>query len=113
MTVTIDGGTGTNHPGTQAPADTEHPFGWDEISWFAHQPYSYRGWWLQYAVDWLKQNDPIGHFEMPLMRCLCDPSFPDRPTISYYDASGGLPNQLGFAQEAEIKQIWTAQEEPG
>ena len=64
--------------------DLAHPFGWDEISWFAHQPAGYRDYFLGYVVGWLAANDPAGHFEMPLMRCLCDSAFPKlgvrRPT---------------------------------
>ena len=40
--VELDNYDCTVHPGVQDPKDTFHPFGWDEISWFAHQPSEYR-----------------------------------------------------------------------
>ena len=58
--------------------DTFHPFGWDEISWFSHQPSAYRSYFLRYAAGWLAANDPKGHFEMPFERNLCDSKFNGR-----------------------------------
>ena len=86
--------------------DSFHPFGWDEISWFAHQPPRYRNYWLGYAAGFLAENDPAGHFEMPFMRNLCDDKFPGAPDSNYYDASSN-----SFGQENAIKKIW-AQQDP-
>ena len=47
--VELDNYGCTNHPGVPFLNDTFHPFGWDEISWFAHQPDEYRNWWLGYG----------------------------------------------------------------
>jgi hypothetical protein len=109
--VELDNYDCTTHPGVQAPGDTFHPFGWDEISWFAHQPPQYRNNWLAYAAEWLAQNDPKGQFEMPLMRCLCDAQFPklNRSSSTFYDASSELPaSDGGFDQEHAMAKIWGA-----
>jgi hypothetical protein len=103
--VELDNYDCTNHPGTQDPKDLSHPFGWDEISWFAHQPAKYRDKWLAYVVEWLKRNDPVGHFEMPGLRCLCDQHFENRTDVNHYSASGQDP--IGFSQEAAIKAAWS------
>eukprot|EP00040_Diaphanoeca_grandis_P011034 m.56471 g.56471 ORF g.56471 m.56471 type:complete len:433 (-) comp22251_c0_seq2:52-1350(-) len=106
--VELDNYDATNHPGVQDPKDTFHPFGYDEISWFAHQPPAYRDWWLGYAASWLAQNDPAGHFEMPALRPLSDGVFSTRPNIDYYDATN---TGDGFGQESAIAAIWTAQDQ--
>jgi len=90
--------------------DTFHPFGWDEISWFAHQPDEYRNWWLGYAANWLSTNDPKGHFEMPFLRGVCDPvTLPGLPKpVRTYDASSTAAAG-GFGQEEAVKTLWDAQ----
>jgi hypothetical protein len=40
-------------------------WGYDEISWFAHQPKEYREMWLRYAWNWVRDTDPNGYLEMP------------------------------------------------
>jgi len=40
-------------------------WGYDEISWFAHQSKEYRTKWLWYAYNWIQSTDPNGHLEMP------------------------------------------------
>lgn len=79
------------------------PWGWDEISWYAKQPESYRNEWLRYAWDWIKKNDPNGHFEMPGLRGICCPN----ETNNIYRAntrSNACP--YGYNQEETIKEIW-------
>ena len=91
----------------QDPADLAHPFGWDEISWFAHRTVGEQAKWLQYATRWLWSHDPAGHFEMPAQRALCDSHFAHRPDIQYFSASGTI-GQGGFAQEQTIRSIWNS-----
>lgn len=111
--VEFDNGGCTNHPGVawQNNSWGSGVWGWDEISWFAHQPSAYRNMWLSYAVQWLRKNDAAGHFEMALRRGLCDGKFgkayEGRPDTWEYDASSELPT--GFAQEAVIAQLWAKQ----
>ena len=103
--VELDNYDCTNHPGIQDPKDTAHPFGWDEISWYAHQPTAYRNQWLLDSVTWLQRNDAAGHLEMPGMRCLCDPTFKNRSNVGYYSASSGV-DPVGFDQEEAIVAAW-------
>jgi hypothetical protein len=103
--VELDNYDCTNHPGTQDPGDLFHPFGWDEISWFAHQTPKYQSSWLIQAVAWLTHTDPSGYFEMPGIRPLCDNIFKNHSSIDYYYASKAA-GQGGFAQEDTIRQIW-------
>jgi hypothetical protein len=45
-------------------------WGYDEVAWFAHQPEEYRNEWLQYAWDWVRQNDPNGWVQFVTRRTL-------------------------------------------
>lgn len=78
-------------------------WGYDEISWFAHQSRDYRNRWLRYAWDWVRQHDPDGFLQMPGSRCLHCPVdgqwwyFANMP-------SAAVPN--GFGQEDTIREIW-------
>ena len=103
--VELDNYDCTNHPGIQDPNDTAHPFGWDEISWYAHQSVEYRNSWLLESVKWLQLNDPVGYLEMPGMRCLCDSTFVDHINVGYYSASSGV-DPVGFDQEDAIVAAW-------
>ena len=80
--VELDNYGCTNHPGVQLANDTFHPFGWDEISWFAHQPSSYRSYFLHYAAGWLAANDPKGMSSVSMIRNFCRAFSPDTDTSS-------------------------------
>jgi len=83
-------------------------WGWDEMSWFAHQPEAYRNQWLRYAWGWVREHDPNGHLQMPGSRCLSDPpTDEDGHRIGWYHAnptSHAVPD--GFNQEDTIRAIW-------
>jgi len=80
-------------------------WGYDEISWFAHQPADYRNYWLKYAWNWIRKTDPSGYLQMPGARTLANPVngknwyWANTPTQK-------VPN--AFGQEETIKKIWTA-----
>jgi hypothetical protein len=79
-------------------------WGYDEISWFAHQDKEYRANWLRYAVDWVKENDPHGYVQMPARRTLAAPL---EGNIRIYRAnrrSAVCPG--GFDMEQAIREIW-------
>lgn len=80
-------------------------WGYDEITWFAHQPKEYRAHWLAYAWDWLAKTDPNGHLEMPGSRTERSPLDGQR---WYYanDPSPATPEGLG--DEEAIKSVWEA-----
>jgi hypothetical protein len=81
-------------------------WGYDEISWFAHQPEPYRNDWLRYAWEWLREHDRNGHLQMPASRCLAAPVNKD---ISWYWANNRSPAvPTGFGQEDTIRSIWQA-----
>lgn len=81
-------------------------WGYDEISWFAHQEQSYRNDWLLYAWSWVRQHDPNGFLQMPGSRVLhapvdnCSWYYANRPCQS-------VPH--GFGQEETIAAIWAEQ----
>lgn len=80
-------------------------WGYDEISWFAHQPEAYRNEWLRYAWNWVREHDPAGYLQMPGNRCLHSPV----DGKSWYFAnppSKAVPD--GFNQEETIRAIWAA-----
>ena len=78
-------------------------WGWDEISWLAIQPESYRNEWLKYAHRWLRDNDPDGHLEMPGMRVItCD----NETDGSYRANTKSSDCPIGYSQEATIKSLW-------
>ncbi|HWY74292.1 MAG TPA: hypothetical protein VN281_01680 [Verrucomicrobiae bacterium] len=76
-------------------------WGYDEITWFAHQTKDYRGNWLRYAWDWVRTNDLNGHLEMPGSRTATSPD-----TRWYFANNPGpqVPNGLG--DEEAIRDIW-------
>ncbi len=85
------------------PSGTLYPWGYDEITWFARQSEEYRNAWLRYAVQWLKEHDPIGYLEMPGSRCL-SPSAQNQTWYFANTRSAATPG--GFNQEETIKTLW-------
>ena len=87
----------------EATLNSHFIWGRDEISWFSLQDESYRNEWLKYAYDWIKQNDPDGHLQMPGNRMITCPN----ETNGYYHAntkSEACP--VGYSQEETIKELW-------
>jgi hypothetical protein len=76
-------------------------WGYDEISWFAHQTKDYRAHWLQYAWDWVRTTDPNGFLEMPGSRTISS-----RDIHWYFanDPGPAVPN--GFGDEDAIRAVW-------
>ena len=100
--VEIDNWGVSKHPG-EAKAGGIWIWGYDEITWFAHQAQPYRSNWLAYARDWVRQTDPNGYLQMPGSRTLSSP----RDGRRWYYAnrpSASLPDGLG--DEDAIKAIW-------
>jgi hypothetical protein len=80
-------------------------WGYDEITWFAHQSKEYRANWLRYAWDWVQQTDPNGHLQMPGSRTLASPR--DRQRWYYANTpSQAVPD--GSGDEEAIRAIWEA-----
>jgi hypothetical protein len=79
-------------------------WGYDEMSWFAHQDEAYRNRWLRYAWAWVRANDPNGFLQMPGSRVLHAP-VDDRHWYHANTRSAAVAG--GFSQEAVIKAIWS------
>ena len=79
-------------------------WGYDEISWFAHQDEKYRNNWLHYAFKWIKEHDSNGHLQMPTRRILAAPTEGNVRMFSANKSSEACPN--GFNVEQTIKAIW-------
>jgi hypothetical protein len=100
--VEIDNWGVSKQPG-QAKAGGIWIWGYDEISWFAHQSQEYRAHWLRYAWDWVRQADSNGHLQMPGSRTLAGPVERRR----WYYANHPSPSVPdGFGDEEAIRAIW-------
>ncbi len=100
--VEIDNWGVSKQPG-QPKAGGIWVWGYDEITWFAHQNQQYRSNWLAYARDWVRRTDPNGFLEMPGSRTLAYPVEGQR----WYSANN--PSSVapgGFGDEAAIGSIW-------
>jgi hypothetical protein len=100
--VEIDNWGVSKQPG-QAKAGGIWIWGYDEITWFAHQSQSYRSNWLHYAWDWVRQTDTNAFLQMPGSRTLVSPL--DRKRW-YYANQPGPSVPEGFGDEAAIRAIW-------
>jgi hypothetical protein len=76
-------------------------WGYDEITWFAHQSKDYRAKWLQYAWDWVRKTDSNGYLQMPGSRTAVSPD-----TRWYFanNPSAAVPNGMG--DEEAIREVW-------
>jgi hypothetical protein len=78
-------------------------WGYDEISWFAHQTKEYRTRWLWYAYNWIQETDPNCHLEMPGSRQTTSP-LDKKSWYSANNASAAIPD--GHGDEDTIRDIW-------
>ena len=78
-------------------------WGYDEITWFSLQPEADRNSFLDYAVKWIKVNDPTGNLEMPGRRVV---STTTGGKIYRANTAAGNMATYGYSQESTIKQIW-------
>jgi hypothetical protein len=87
-------------------------WGYDEITWFAHQDKQYRAAWLRYAWNWVRTTDPNGYLEMPGSRTITNGHFKapgdgtPRPWYHANNASAAVPNGMG--DQETIRAIWAA-----
>ncbi|MFP4192498.1 MAG: hypothetical protein ACLFU6_10550 [Candidatus Hydrogenedentota bacterium] len=89
-------------------------WGYDEIAWFARQSERYRNEFLNYAWNWIRENDPHGWLQFPARRTLGNAPVErefgsERIQTHMYRAntqSKDVP--VGFNQEKTIKAIWEA-----
>ncbi|MCQ2142539.1 MAG: hypothetical protein MJY56_00565 [Bacteroidales bacterium] len=93
----------TDKPG-QYSADGYHVWGFDEISWFANCEEEYQKEFIRYAVNWFKENDPMGHLEMPGLRLAVGAFNPDHDPYRCNNTSEACPNGRGL--EDTIKELF-------
>ena len=102
--VEIDNWGASRQPG-QAKAGGIWVWGYDEITWFAHQSREYRSNWLRYAWDWVQRTDPNGRLQMPGSRTVRSPL----DQMRWYYANNPSPSvPEGLGDEEAIRAIWTA-----
>ncbi|HEX4168179.1 MAG TPA: hypothetical protein VHZ55_22150 [Bryobacteraceae bacterium] len=102
--VELDNWGASKHPG-QPRMGGNWVWGYDEITWFAHQSQQYRSDWLRYAWNWVRETDPNGYLEMPGSRTMRSPL--DHRSWYYANApSAAVPE--GLDDEKAIQAIWAA-----
>lgn len=84
-------------------------WGYEEVTWLAHQPAEYSNQWLRYAYDWLNENDPNGNLQMP-------GSIPmgihrDGERLWYRANTRSEASPDSFGQEDAIYAIWHGNDE--
>jgi hypothetical protein len=102
--VEIDNWGASRTPG-QPRAGGIWVWGYDEITWFAHQSKEYRANWLKYARDWVRTTDPNGHLQMPGSRTMRSPLDGKR---WYYANTPSPAVPEGLGDEDAIRAIWAA-----
>lgn len=102
--VEIDNWGVSRTPG-QAKAGGIWIWGYDEITWFAHQSQAYRSHWLHYAWSWVRKTDPNGFLQMPGSRTLSSPLDKMR---WYYANQPGPKVPDGLDDEGTIGAVWAA-----
>lgn len=105
--VEIDNWGVSRQPG-QAKAGGIWIWGYDEISWFAHQGQTYRSNWLNYAWNWVRQTDTNAHLQMPGSRTVAGAVNGKR---WYYANKPGPAVPDGFGDEETIAAIWSNDQE--
>ncbi|MEN6308996.1 MAG: hypothetical protein ABFD91_14705 [Anaerohalosphaeraceae bacterium] len=102
--VEIDNWGVSSTPG-QARSGSIWIWGYDEITWFAHQSKDYRAQWLRYAWDWVRRTDSNGYLQMPGSRTLRSP----KDNLRWYYANNPGPAiPEGFGDEVAIAAIWAS-----
>lgn len=102
--VELDNWGVSKHPG-QPNQGGNWVWGYDEITWFAHQNKQYRSDWLRYAWNWVRQTDSNGYLEMPGSRTMTSPL--DHRRWYYANASSSaIP--AGLDDEEAIRAIWAS-----
>ena len=92
----------SRHPGeSNAKGEFNWVWGYDEITWFAHQTKEYRASWLRYAWDWVRRTDPNGYLEMPGSRTATSAD-----TRWYFANHASLAVPTGLGDEDAIQAVW-------
>ncbi len=104
--VELDNYGVSNHPGKpNAAGRFNWVWGYDEISWFAHQSQPYRSNWLDCAQEWVRKTDANGYLDMPGSRTATSP-LDHRRWYFANNPSPAVPDGLG--DEEAIHAFWAA-----
>ena|GEM_PF-3030460 len=98
-----------HNSGQQAKAGGIWVWGYDEITWFAHQSKPFRAQWLRYAWEWVRRTDPNGHLQMPGSRTMRSPLDNKR---WYYANTPSPSGTEGLGDEEAICAIWAEDSPP-
>ncbi|MEM1442787.1 MAG: hypothetical protein AAGF67_10625 [Verrucomicrobiota bacterium] len=79
-------------------------WGYDEMSWFAHQESAYRAHFLRYSHSWLKKQAPNGFLQIPTRRKLAAPVDKNVRMFRAHDLKEGMP--YGFGLVSTIQEVW-------
>jgi hypothetical protein len=102
--VELDNYGVSRHPGqSNETGEFNWVWGYDEITWFAHQTKAYRAHWLQYAWDWVRKTDPNGFLEMPGSRTATS-----QETHWYFANNSSPAVPTGLGDEDAIRTVWAA-----
>ena len=94
----------SRHPGQpNTKGEFNWVWGYDEITWFAHQGGEYRSNWLQYAWNWVRNTDTNGWLEMPGSRTARSPD-----TRWYFANNPSAAVPTGLGDEEAIGAVWAA-----
>ena len=100
--VELDNYGVSKHPGKpNEKGEFNWVWGYDEITWFAHQTREYRSNWLQYAWTWVRTTDTNGFLQMPGSRTAVSPD-----TRWYFANNPGPATPTGLGDEAAIRAVW-------
>jgi hypothetical protein len=102
--VELDNWGASKYPG-QPGNGGNWVWGYDEITWFAHQSKQYRSDWLRYAWHWVRKTDPNGYLEMPGSRTMRSPL--DHRSWYYANVPSAVVPE-GLDDEEAIRAIWAA-----
>ena len=78
-------------------------WGYDEISWFAHQEDGERNRFLVYAASWIRKADTTGHLQLPTRRYL---AIAANGTDMYQANRKSSACPTGFNQEDTIRELF-------
>ncbi len=89
-------------------------WGYDQIAWFANQPFESRDHFLEYTYKWVEINNPNAYFEIPFRRMLSDGAVKRRRVDNgqeemqyfYQINQPSVDCPMGFSQEELAKRLW-------
>lgn len=93
----------SDHPNVSSIAD-HWVWGYDEITWFYHQPEAEKNEFLSYAYNWIQHIDNIGYLSMPGSRVV---SLGGGQITRYRANTKSAASTQGQNQEETIKKLWS------